>query len=111
MRRTQSKYRADKGTSASYELNLQFLILNIPLICCVDLRLNILTDICTESVKVFEEHLLRIKEKRSDLKFKSKGNPKKALCLQKGLLKQPLVRYSLSCRWWGSALQVGFALR
>lgn len=111
VRRIQPKYRADKGTSTSYELNLQFLISNIPLICHVDLWLNILTDICTESVKVFEEHLHRIKEKRSDLKFKSKGNPKKALCLQKGILKQPLVSYSLSCRRWGSALQVGFALR
>lgn len=84
MRRTQLKYRADKGNSTSYELNLQFLISNIPLICRVDLRLNILTDICTESVKVFEEHLHRIKEKRSDLKFKSKGNPKKSLLSSKG---------------------------
>lgn len=56
------KYWADKG-NGSYELNLQFLISNIPLIRRVDLKLNLLTDICSESVKVFEEHLCRIKEK------------------------------------------------
>lgn len=97
MGRTQPKYRADKGKSTSFKLTLQFLLSNIPLIRRMDLRLNILTDICSESVKVFEEHLHRIKEKRSDLKFKSKGNPKKALCLQTGLLKPSLVSYSLSC--------------